>query len=340
MTFPTDTELGRTLQCFVDWVRVQGWRYTCLPYQLAELHRFLEHRGTTELAAVDTALLLDFTRHLQATRSPATVIGYRSALRALWRYLLREELVPEDVTQRLPAVREDHFLPYRYEAHELARLDQAAGAAIGEARGEVARDRCRLQWTAFGLLRDAGLRVSEACHLDLEHYDRRAHTLTIERTKFFKTRVIPLPRSTCERLERYLALRPEVSGPASDPQAFFRSGTGRRIERTALEVSWKTLLTEQGRYHPRRREGRTVFGSSNLHALRHAFAVLTLERWQSAGRDVELLLPLLSAYLGHAKVSYTATYLHLSPRLRELAGRRLGDLVLPVLDHRSPRDDA
>jgi site-specific recombinase XerD len=339
MTFSADTELGRTLQRFVDWARAQGWRYAGLPYHLAELERFIRHHGTTELAAVDTALLLSFTRHLRATRSPATVNGYRSALRALWRYLLREELVPEDVTQRLPAVRVDHFLPYRYEALELARLDQAAFAAIGRARGEAARDRCRLRWTAFGLLRDAGLRVSEVCHLDLEHFDPRAHTLMIERTKFFKTRVIPLPRSTCERLERYLAQRPEVVGPARDPQAIFRSGTGRRIERTALEVAWKNLLTEQGCYHPRRREGRTVFGSSNLHALRHAFAVRTLERWQRAGRDVELLLPLLSAYLGHAKVSYTATYLHLSPRLRELAGRRLGDLVLPVLDHRSPHDD-
>ena len=49
---------------------------------------------------------------------------------------------------------------------------------------------------------------------------------------------------------------------------------------------------------------------------------------------MDALLPLLSGYMGHVKVSYTATYLHLTPALRQLANERLGQMVLPRLDHR------
>ena len=48
---------------------------------------------------------------------------------------------------------------------------------------------------------------------------------------------------------------------------------------------------------------------------------------------------MLSGYLGHVKVSYTVTYLHLTPTLRQLASERLGKLVLPRLDHRRVLSD-
>ena len=37
--------------------------------------------------------------------------------------------------------------------------------------------------------------------------------------------------------------------------------------------------------------------------------------------------------MGHVKVTYTATYLHLTPTLRRLASERFGELALPRLDH-------
>lgn len=42
--------------------------------------------------------------------------------------------------------------------------------------------------------------------------------------------------------------------------------------------------------------------------------------------------PLLSAYMGHAHVSYTKHYLHLTATLRKLASERFAELALPELD--------
>jgi integrase len=63
------------------------------------------------------------------------------------------------------------------------------------------------------------------------------------------------------------------------------------------------LRKETDRYGPR------------LHDLRHTFAVKTLTSWYRDGINPEQRLPLLSAYLGHVKVSDTYWYLSAVPEL-------------------------
>jgi integrase len=57
--------------------------------------------------------------------------------------------------------------------------------------------------------------------------------------------------------------------------------------------------------------------------LRHTFAVRTLTDWHRKGTDPEQKLPLLSAYLGHAKVSDTYWYLTAIPELMAAVNTRL-----------------
>jgi integrase len=164
-------------------------------------------------------------------------------------------------------------------------------------------------------------------------------SLLIERTKFFKTRLIPLPRSTCVLLDHYLQHRRQWVSRTGESPALFISTLGHRLGRGALEARFRQLLREVGIYRPRRREGHTVFGSTNLHALRHTYAVRALERWQRQACEVDHLLPLLTAYMGHVNVTYTTHYLHLTPLLMQLACERFGEAALSRLDHRWPRSD-
>jgi hypothetical protein len=51
--------------------------------------------------------------------------------------------------------------------------------------------------------------------------------------------------------------------------------------------------------------------------------VQTLIDWNRAGADVEALLPVLSAYLGHLAPASTYWYLQATPELLELVAARL-----------------
>jgi integrase len=60
-----------------------------------------------------------------------------------------------------------------------------------------------------------------------------------------------------------------------------------------------------------------------LHDFRHRFAVQALLSWYRSGQKIEVLLPILSTYLGHTCVRDTYWYLSACPELMEYAARRL-----------------
>ena len=59
-----------------------------------------------------------------------------------------------------------------------------------------------------------------------------------------------------------------------------------------------------------------------LHSLRHSFAVHRLTDWYRQGADVQRLLPVLSTYLGHARLRHTQVYLSMTPELLHQAALR------------------
>ena len=328
----TPSGVGDTLAEFLDWARRRGYRYVMAPTHLRHLQDFLVRRGVERVRDVDSTLLADYQRHLLRGRSPTTALGYLATVRALWRYLAKEDGVSWDALGGLTSLHPDRFEPHIYGERELAILERSLQRA--SPRGCDVRQRFarQVQAAAFTLIRDCGLRVSEACHLDVGHFDGRQRSLLIERTKFFKTRRIPLATSTARSLSAYLAQRRKALGAAAPDSPLFASLKGERLHRVTFECHFKSRLLELGLYRPREKRGRSVSGSTNLHALRHTFAVRTLERWQRGRSDVERLLPLLSAYMGHCHVSYTKHYLHWTPALRQLTSERFERHCLRQLD--------
>ena len=64
----------------------------------------------------------------------------------------------------------------------------------------------------------AGLRRGELARLDLGDVDLRSGTITIRETKFFKTRILPLPDSVMAELRAYIDARRRAGAP-QDPQS-------------------------------------------------------------------------------------------------------------------------
>jgi integrase/recombinase XerD len=77
-------------------------------------------------------------------------------------------------------------------------------------------------------------------------------------------------------------------------------------------------LTESAEGDPDSLWGR----SPHLAAARHTSAVHRLTAWYREGKDVQLLLPQLSVYMGHAHLAATQVYLTMTPELLHEASLR------------------
>jgi integrase len=81
--------------------------------------------------------------------------------------------------------------------------------------------------TLFGLLAATGLRVSEAVGLSNSDVDLKTGMLTVQRTKFAKSRQVPVHPSTLDRLRRYRRLRDPLI-ELTEETPFFVGSRGRR----------------------------------------------------------------------------------------------------------------
>jgi integrase len=173
--------------------------------------------------------------------------------------------------------------------------------------------------TMLGLLWTTGLRIGEALALDVGDLDTRHRLLTVRAGKFGKRRVLPLHVSTVSALEGYLH-HPVRRSSVVPSAPLFISEWRRRICSPTVEATFVKVWMATSIRGPRPR----------IHDLRHAFAVRTVARWYAERRDVNALLPALSAYLGHVSVENTRQYLVANGALLRAASARfmLGTMAL------------
>ena len=90
--------------------------------------------------------------------------------------------------------------------------------------------------TLFGLLASTGLRISEALKLTRGHVDLKQGILRIEKTKFKKSRLVPLHPTATRALHRYAVARDRQWGQ-DGKKPFFGGARGQKLPyRTVLSV--------------------------------------------------------------------------------------------------------
>lgn len=144
-----------------------------------------------------------------------------------------------------------------------------------------------------------GLRISEACNLNLDHVDMRQKFLVVVNGKGGKSRGIPLPEGTHRKLASWLEVRDALPGEES---VFLLARGRRRITTDAIRdrVEWAF-------------EAAGVEGTP--HALRHSFA--THHLW--AGSNLVEIQQLM----GHATIASTMIYTHVAPEQFRAAQARI-----------------
>jgi integrase len=152
--------------------------------------------------------------------------------------------------------------------------------------------------TLIALLASTGLRISEA--LGLKFADITDDGLLIRKTKFGKTRLVPLHETAAAGLQRYLMRRRQLG--AGDDHVFV-GGRGQPLSYPTVQCTFQTLLKAAGlwpapgRHRPR------------LHDMRHVFAVRALQASPAGQQRTGQHMVALATYMGHVNIYATYWYL-------------------------------
>lgn len=207
---------------------------------------------------------------------------------------------------------------------EMARLLATASRLPASHHNPLRAQTVRM---ALALLFCCGLRRGELLRLRLRHFDPAEGVLRIEKTKFHKSRLVPLSASVARELRGYLKLREHNHLPVLPDSPLVWSG--RRPAPAdyycaeALIGNWQQLCLAAGVLDQKGRPPR-------LHDLRHSFAVAALHRWYKQGAEVQAKLPHLATYMGHVCAVSTHHYLHLTPDLRQAASHRFHRYAIEI----------
>jgi len=309
--------LHEALAQYVELRRALGTKLREAAATLAQFVAFLEREGATH---VTTALAMQWAMTPQGVQR-ATWARRLSMVRGFATWLSAQDLQTEvPPPGALPAHRRRRR-PHIFTDEEVCQL-----------MAEAARHRSPTglrpltYTTLIGLLAATGLRPGEARALDTADVDLDVGLLTIRQSKFGKSRVVPLERSTCDALRDYVARRNAMCGRPSSP-AFLLSEHGRRLRGNATRRMFATLTCAVGLRPPR--QGRRWGRGPRLQDIRHTFATRRLVEWYQAGLDVERELPKLATYLGHVGIGLTYWYIEAVPELLAHATTRLGSSPVP-----------
>jgi len=237
---------------------------------------------------------------------PRTINRVFSALRVFFQYLVRQGDFKENPLKDVPPLKEWHYLPFVFSPEQIDQLLSAVCKRIRKTQTHYLNDSG--VYLVILLLARCGLRISEPLKLLIGHYRPGENTLYIERTKFKKDRLIPIPQSVAMELDNYLQLR-KVLLPNDHNPSLLVANHNKGLLPYQVSRTLHQAVKDIGLARSRETIANTTFGSPTAHSLRHSFAINTLKRIREQGKSPQNALPTLAAYMGHSEYKHTLTYL-------------------------------
>tara|TARA_B100000745_G_scaffold288437_1_gene225855 strand:+ start:3389 stop:4291 length:903 start_codon:yes stop_codon:yes gene_type:complete len=229
-----------------------------------------------------------FFRNLSKKKfSPRTIKRKFSSLSSYFSFLLDRRIIKNNPLNGVFTPKIPKILPEILTIEEINNIFLAAESSKNEILS--LRDRCILE-----MLYSSGLRVSEVCELRINNIQ-----FDLDLIRFFgkgsKERIIPLTYYARKWLKKYLSESRKILSSRSKRSSnyVFLSNNGLSLTRMAIWFSVKKYVNSAG-----------VLKKISPHTFRHSFATHLID---GGANLIEV-----QALLGHADISTTEIYTHLS----------------------------
>lgn len=313
--------LANDIRNFLAHKRALGRRYDVEEVSLRLLDRYLAQQSVKGPSDVTADLIEKFLASRPRQR-PRSYNHLLCTVRRLFDWLVGQEVLQSSPVRTKPRRQTSQRIPFIFDLQTARRLLEVAQRLPERSKAPM---RGKTYHAIFAILYGLGLRVGEACRLQLKDVDFDRRLLVIRQTKFYKSRLVPFgPKMEALLLEHLQAMGRRFG--ALSPDAPFFSFTNRgEIHPCTVSQTFHHLIPQLRLVIP------PGCSSPRLHDLRHSFAVGTLIRWYRTGADPGAGLLKLATFLGHVDVNSTAVYLTMTETLLQEANSRFEAFVAPII---------
>ena len=281
-------KLEETLECFLDYLSIERGlaQNTIISYRydLIKYISFLKKKKISSFNQTNKVLVKNYFVYLRSKDLEINSISRNLvAVKMLYRFLLMEGLIKEDITSFIEFPRVSKKLPHVLSLREINLLLNEFNF-----KGKLGlRD-----WAVLELFYATGMRVSELIYLKISDINMENRMLKCL-GKGSKERIIPFGDKAHQSLNLYLnRLRPKlVKNP--DENILFLNSRGKRLSRQGVFYLVK-LYAQKARIEKK----------VTPHTLRHTLATHLIEN----GADLRSVQEML----GHSDISTTQIYTHVS----------------------------
>ena len=294
-----DAMLTANIERYLSIRKTLGLKLKDLQLNLRDYARFASKRGDTHITTASA------TKWAQMGSSP-----YVRNTRIHRIAQLAKFLHAEDTSHEVPSLAPFHHvyvrpLPYIYTPVEISKMIWATNSIR-----EQYPLRREVYATLLGLIAATGLRVSEALALRFDDV-QPGGVLRVRKTKFGKSRLVPLHPTATAALDRYLDLRRRITTTTDDH--IFISLRGTKLPHRTMCCTFRRIL-KIAKIAPSRKR------APRVHDLRHTFATRALEKCGADRKSIAKQFLALSTYLGHIDLKSTYWYQEATPELmKEIA---------------------
>jgi integrase len=306
---PFESFLAPQLSEYLDYRRALGYSVGPARSFLLIFDRYLKETQA-DWSCFEPAFFLEMSPRLHM--ESRTLNRIVSTLRVFFRFLVRRGYLAENPLKNIPPLKENIIIPFVFSPEHIDHFLGIISGRIRKTKGWFLNDFAL--YLALVLLARCGMRISEPLKLKLQNFRSDDLTISIERTKFKKDRLIPVPKAVATEIENYLSVRKTLRPNDKNPYLL----AGRREKPlTGYQVRYlfHKTLKRMGLIQPRRVIGNVNFSGPVPHSLRHSFAVNTLLRVKNRGESAQNALPVLAVYMGHSDYKHTSVYLRVADAL-------------------------
>lgn len=250
---------------------------------LFKVQVFMENRGIGDVGDITKKDLDDYVADLEKQNFKAATISRNIAsIKAFYHYLVKEDILTEDISEGLKAPKIEKKIPEILTTDEVIRL---LNQPKGDTPKEI-RDKAMLE-----LLYATGIRVSELISLKVTDVNIQMSYIVCRDSN--KERIIPFGREAKNALLKYLDTTRAAMVENSDGDLLFSNCSGQPMSRQGF---WKLI-----KFYAKKAD---IQADITPHTLRHSFAAHLVGN----GADLRSVQEML----GHSDISTTQIYANMN----------------------------